>query len=502
MQIPKKISFIKGTAYIIVLLFLAMPFAALADCKGAAWKRFGKISSTGEATYSQSMFDAWNWACRPASECPEKPSSSSGQGSYVSKRITKGGVNWEDTGCTAEQICCGVQIAAGTAEQAPEVQKLVTPKLNITIPGLQFSDEAYVENNQVYIPFLAQYINAFFKYILGISLVATAIMLVWGGMLYIYGSTGLQVSDAKKKITDAVIGLVIILGAYVIIANINPNLTSLGAIKFTKIEKKVYKALESVNSSIPNNHAIDPSAGAIASSKSIIAGNPVAGARCNAADKVVNFKQAGGDWGSKPFGKQRVCTHGEEFEVQENGKTVKKKASDMSNAPCCQPYGESACGITSLANVLASYGANVTPGSLGDLYISAGHRNCNYGGSSPTLGLEVWQKKLGISDFVTASVDKTETAIDEILKNGNPIIFLCSGCKTCKQGNAGQPICHVHGGHWMVLTGVYDNGTYGIADPSRGDYTFIDKKAVLSGQVGSLILIKPKDGHGIQGCPR
>lgn len=118
--------------------------------------------------------------------------------------------------------------------------KLIVPKLNVPIPDLVFSDKAYIEDNQIYIPFFAQYVSAFFKYILGAGLIAASIVFVWGGMLYIYGATGLQTQDAKKKMVDALIGLVILLGSYTILANINPNTLTLGAIKFQKISTEEF----------------------------------------------------------------------------------------------------------------------------------------------------------------------------------------------------------------------------------------------------------------------
>jgi len=395
----------------------------------------------------------------------------------------------------AAVFCLLPCVALAAVTSSPNT--LIVPRLGVPIPGLQFSDQAYVEGNQIYIPFLAQYINAFFKYILGIALVATAIMLVWGGMLYLYGATGLQVSDAKKKMTDAIIGLIIILGAYVIVVNLNPNLASLGAIKFTRIDPQVWKSMEKVNNSIPASLAASGSLGGSNASKSIVAGTPIAGP-CNAVDRVVNFKQAGGDWGNKPFGKDKLCTSGEMVTV--NGTQV--KASDTCNAGCCQPYGESACGMTALADILASYGEMVNPGTVGDMAIKASQRNCNCGGSHPASGLNAWMAQTGNSNYVSKNLDKDLNVLNQTLTTGHPVAFLCGNCQVCKAGKSGTPACYNFGGHWMVLTGVYDNGTYGVSDPSKGDFTTISKDEILSTRVQGLVLITPKDGHPINGCAR
>ncbi|MFA6099907.1 MAG: hypothetical protein WC750_03445 [Patescibacteria group bacterium] len=142
-------------------------------------------------------------------------------------------------------VCCAKTLSktatsTSSGPATPVTNQLVVPKLNIAIPGLVFATDYYEEGGALYVPFLGQYISAFFKYILGVGLVATAIMLVWGGMLYLFGSTGLQVSDAKKKIIDAIIGMIIIIGSYVILANLNPNLVSPPGIKIGIIKAKPY----------------------------------------------------------------------------------------------------------------------------------------------------------------------------------------------------------------------------------------------------------------------
>ncbi len=100
------------------------------------------------------------------------------------------------------------------------------PTLNVPIPGINLSP-AVQDQGQVYIPFLAEYIVGFQKYLIGIALVAAAIVLVYGGITYILSGTGAKIKDSKEIIKDALIGLAIVLGAYVILANINPNLTTL-----------------------------------------------------------------------------------------------------------------------------------------------------------------------------------------------------------------------------------------------------------------------------------
>jgi hypothetical protein len=115
-------------------------------------------------------------------------------------------------------------------------------QLNIDIPGLTFY-APYKDSNEVIIPMLAQYIQAFQKVLIGLSLVAAAIMLVYGGWLYIISGTGMKVADGKKIIIDALIGMVITLGAIVILSNINPNTAQLGALHLSTVNPNPYTPL-------------------------------------------------------------------------------------------------------------------------------------------------------------------------------------------------------------------------------------------------------------------
>jgi len=105
---------------------------------------------------------------------------------------------------------------------------LVVPDLIVPIPGLKFITNSSItdcgDGKCLDIPLLAQYISTFFKYTLGVALIASAIIIIYGGMLYLLGSTGVQVQDAKQKIVDALVGFSIFIGAYVILSNVNPNL--------------------------------------------------------------------------------------------------------------------------------------------------------------------------------------------------------------------------------------------------------------------------------------
>jgi len=127
--------------------------------------------------------------------------------------------------------------AGGTPDTLPY-------QLNVDIPGLTFF-APYRDEREIIIPILAQYIQAFQKVLIGLSLVAAAIMLVYGGWLYIISGTGMKVADGKKIIIDALIGMVITLGAIVILSNINPNTAQLSALRLIAIQPKTFEPVTS-----------------------------------------------------------------------------------------------------------------------------------------------------------------------------------------------------------------------------------------------------------------
>ena len=137
--------------------------------------------------------------------------------------------------------------AAGTnpaevTKTVSDKDRLIIPNLGVDIPGLTFTQNiprvpcTGRTGECMTIPFLAEYIVALYKYALGIGLVAAAIMFIYGAFLYIVGATGLQIQSAKEKMTEAIIGLVILLASYAILANVSPSVVSLKPIEVDRIQ--------------------------------------------------------------------------------------------------------------------------------------------------------------------------------------------------------------------------------------------------------------------------
>lgn len=120
----------------------------------------------------------------------------------------------------------GLLLAAKTVYAAAETQAVI-PQLNVPIPGLAFSGESG--------PLLAQYIAAAYRYLISISAVAATIMFVFGAFLYLLGSAIPQIQQGKRYMTDAVIGLLLVLGANLVLRTLNPELLNLKTLEIQTI---------------------------------------------------------------------------------------------------------------------------------------------------------------------------------------------------------------------------------------------------------------------------
>lgn len=69
---------------------------------------------------------------------------------------------------------------------------------------------------------LPQYITLIYRYAIGIVATVAIVMVVYGGFRYLLGSAYSDVKRGKEIIKDALIGMIVVLGAYVILNTVNP----------------------------------------------------------------------------------------------------------------------------------------------------------------------------------------------------------------------------------------------------------------------------------------
>ncbi len=140
-----------------------------------------------------------------------------------------------------------IAIAADPASATPSGPAAVAPKLGVDIPGVNLATGQVAETGKVlYESYLATYIAGVYKYILGIVVIAAALMMIYGGFKYILSSSLEGVADGKKNIVNAVIGLILTFGSYTILAMLNPALVELKPLEIPIVEPLIYKVPEAV----------------------------------------------------------------------------------------------------------------------------------------------------------------------------------------------------------------------------------------------------------------
>lgn len=153
----------------------------------------------------------------------------------------------------------GFKIFCASA-QTPPAKKAVNPANvpQIAVPVGDFYRECAVcaaketteEQNACYATFdstkcfdvqrpenwIGQYVQAWFNYLVGAIGIIAVVMVMWGGIKWIAsGGNSSQIEEAKGKIKNAVVGIVLLLGAYTIFKTVNPQLLNLSLPPIDKV---------------------------------------------------------------------------------------------------------------------------------------------------------------------------------------------------------------------------------------------------------------------------
>jgi len=160
------------------------------------------------------------------------------------------------TANAGDKICGGTPtISEATADDVVEVLRSadtnaapasdggdgtpIEPRFSVNIPTVQFSD-VEVSDGYVSIPWIADYIAGVYRYAVFAASVLAAVMMMIGGIQWLTsaGDAG-RVSAAKSKITNSVVALALVIGSYLILNAINPNLTALQPLRVKVIDKEL-----------------------------------------------------------------------------------------------------------------------------------------------------------------------------------------------------------------------------------------------------------------------
>jgi hypothetical protein len=132
----------------------------------------------------------------------------------------------------------------------------VVPSLGVPIPGLTLSAPEF-DGGQTHSNFIAQYVAAVYRFGLSTVLIITTIMVVYGGFRYLLGSGMGDIKEGKEIIQDAIIGMLIVLGGYVILQTVNPATLDLSEIGLTSINSDIIRAADDDPTLTPTGNSVN-----------------------------------------------------------------------------------------------------------------------------------------------------------------------------------------------------------------------------------------------------
>ncbi len=116
------------------------------------------------------------------------------------------------------------------------------PSLSIHIPGLDLSPST-ASGSSIEVNYIGQYVNALYSWLIGAgSLIAVVVLMVSGVQYMMARGNASLVTQAKERMTNAVIGLVLLLGAYAIANFIDPATVNFDTLKLDSIGKMLDKS--------------------------------------------------------------------------------------------------------------------------------------------------------------------------------------------------------------------------------------------------------------------
>jgi hypothetical protein len=137
-------------------------------------------------------------------------------------------------------VFCFILISPVFAIDAPEPQ---APNISLPIPGFvgfsQVKVEVDGESKSISIPWIGEYVNAIYSFVLAIAGGLASFMFIVAGFQYVvaHGDKG-KIAKATKRMTNSLIGLFLTFGAYLILYTINPELTSFKSIRLDVIKRE------------------------------------------------------------------------------------------------------------------------------------------------------------------------------------------------------------------------------------------------------------------------
>ncbi len=315
------------------------------------------------------------------------------------------------------------------AEIAAQTYKQYAPKLQIDIPNLNFIQEISAQDGPggtkfFSIPYLATYIEAVYKYAIGLGVIIAIVVLMYAGIRWMtsFGNTK-AIETAKTSVYSSALGLFLLFSAYTVLYVINPDLPKLKALHILAPKQEAFWAPEDGNSDGSD-------------------GITVPGAAVNIVPgQLPKYVQCDSQWRDAPY-------QNKSGDMQCTSKHNVPDGSLSTDTVC-----KSGCGITALANVLAYNGVQVTPKEVAIASASVGaHESCA-GTNAQILCNNIGKKFPGIS--CKSLPGDNVASLSKIIREGKPVIFSCHSCVGLKKDGSEK----TYKSHFMIFTGISADGS-------------------------------------------
>ncbi len=294
--------------------------------------------------------------------------------------------------------------SSSTASATQSRLSLIKPRLNIDIPTVTFSD-GVMKDGVLNVNYLGEYIAGIYTYLLGIATTIAIVMLMIGGLQWAIGGVSAEsIGKAKTRIKNAATGLVLLMSTYLILYTVNPELIKL---QFPELSVAQFIPISTEDTG------------------SDVSTLQLSGCAGSGTNNVPYFCQR--NYGSVVYGK------------------------DCQDSPTIKSSG---CGPTSLAMVLNFYGANEDPKSVASSFEAGGYRVCGSGSSYSGFTNSTAVTSNNMQGEIIPIAD--HTSITSHLQADQPIIISVGKSR------------FTNGGHFIVLTGINQDGTFSINDPNSG----------------------------------
>lgn len=204
------------------------------------------------------------------------------------------------------------------------MREVVTPNLEIKIPTVTFTRALNTEG-KLTVNWLGEYITGVYKYLLGIAVTVAIVMIMIGGLQYVLAAGGGDVKKAKKRMTDAVTGLILLFSVYLI-------LFAVGGSRFT-----TFSALSLDNVAripFPEENEPDFVRGTVATRLSDATGAGIGGSGARQIpEELVSELQAAA---------KEVMGKGYELSIASSFRTIEKQ-EELIKQNCNNPPGSDTC---------------------------------------------------------------------------------------------------------------------------------------------------------------